>query len=109
MNVLILYNLRRGNKAFSKLQVNRKHANQINHSHLDGTGIGKSSTSVTEQDNKDKPRQEAETHLTRMLLVITTSFTVFSIPTCVRYKISLCYIMINTPPKTNGTDFSTIG
>ena len=33
----------------------------------------------------DKQRHEAEVHLTRMLLLITTSFLVFTTPTIVRF------------------------
>ena len=124
MNTLILYNVRKGNKAFSNLQVTIKHESEATDSNvvnnrdkseesspkcLDVENDTKETVdeigsiaqthhvspyetearrvSMAAKNNKDKLRLEAEMHLTRMLLVITTSFILFSIPTCVRYKI----------------------
>ena len=82
MNMYILYKVQQSTKALKRFK----------HPARNGTENGQKKTDVvraenggSEESKKERQRQEAETHLTRMLLLITSSFFVFTSPSFCRY------------------------
>ena len=101
MNVFIVYNVRKSNKAFSNFKTKGKDTTktefgvwkdkkivtkaQTQEKTLTTNIEGNSRFQESRITSDDKQRHEAEVHLTRMLLLITTSFLVFTTPTIVRF------------------------
>ena len=101
MNVFIVYNVRKSNEEFSMLKTKGKDTGKMDeikmmsltqtqektspittNKQVEGNSRFQDSRMIT---SDDKQRHEAEVHLTRMLLLITTSFLVFTTPTIVRF------------------------
>ena len=117
MNVFIVYNVRKSNKAFSNLKTRGKDKIKTEFGMGDDKNIasrdqtqamtskvnnmeGNLRFQETRTTSDDKQRHEAEVHLTRMLLLITTSFLVFTTPTIVRF-VTLWYIYYKKYSFTN--------
>ena len=91
MNIVIVYKVRQSNKVIKTFNDQRQ-AHQgtgddkINKDANDTQKNGGTENSERQDvaDTHEKQRQEAEVHLTRMLLLITTSFLVFTTPSFVR-------------------------
>ena len=87
MNMYILYKVRQSHKELSSFNNTSPKINTVNglgEGNVDENGQMGHGPGITQQNTKDQQRQEAELHLTRMLLLITTSFILFTTPSFVR-------------------------
>ena len=87
MNMYILYKVRQSHNELSSFNHTSPKINTVNgrgEGNVDENGQMDHGPEITQQNTKDQQRQEAELHLTRMLLLITTSFILFTTPSFVR-------------------------
>ena len=91
MNIFILYKVRQNNKALRQFKIENKSNTENDENMKRGTNEKRNiddaentQKPIAAPDVNDKQRQEAEVHLTRMLLLITTSFLLFTTPSFVR-------------------------
>ena len=92
MNMYILYKVRQSHKELSSFNHTSPKINTVNgrgEGNVDENGQMDHGPGITQQNTKDQHRQEAEFHLTRMLLLITTSFILFTTPSFVRWVRSI--------------------
>ena len=85
MNMYILYKVQQSHKELSSFYNTSQKNNSA--SGCERGNVESSENGIMgniKQNTKDQLRQEAEVHLTRMLLLITTSFILFTTPSFVR-------------------------
>ena len=85
MNMYILYKVRQSHKELSSFYNTSQNNNSASGCERENAEYNENGQMVhIKQNTKDQQRQEAEVHLTRMLLLITTSFILFTTSSFVR-------------------------